>query len=93
MNTTYKSLKVRKGGVNGESSWKAAQRTAQRTAQRHESNRRAKLANLPDLKNQRDSELAAIQGIVKEFTKDGIQTDSVVIDLTEFGEVEEYPEY
>lgn len=89
MNTTYKSLKVRKGGVNGESSWKAAQRAAQR----QESNRRAKLANLPDLKNQRDSELAAIQGIIKEFTKDGIQTESIQIDLAEFGEVDEYPEY
>ncbi len=64
-----------------------------RAAQRQESNRRAKLANLPDLKNQRDSDLAAIQGIVKEFTKDGIQTDSVIIDLAEFGEVDEYPEY
>ena len=62
-------------------------------AKRQESNRRAKLANLPDLKNQRDSDLAAIQGIFKEFTKDGIQTDSVLIDLAEFGEAEDYPEY
>ena len=74
---------------DGIPTWKRIQQAAKK----QESNRRAKLANLPDLKNQRDSELAAIQGIVKEFTKDGIQTDSVVIDLAEFGEVEDYPEY
>jgi len=88
MNTTGKSLRDPKP-IGTMPTWKVQIQAAKR----QEAKRRQHLSNLPDLKNQRDSELAAIQGIVKEFTKDGIQTDSIQIDLAEFGEVENYPEY
>lgn len=56
MNTTYKSLNVRKGGVNGVPSWRKIAQMAQDT----ESTRRSNLANLPDLKPVRDAELEKI---------------------------------
>lgn len=69
--------------------WKRIQQSAQRT----EAKRRLNLSNLPDMKYKRDSELAQAQGIVK----DGIETESVVIEESEFGQVDsdliEYPEF
>lgn len=69
--------------------WKQIQRAAQRT----EAKRRLNLSNLPDMKHKRDSELALAQGIIK----DGIETESVVIDESEFGQVDsdliEFPEF
>lgn len=56
MNTTYKSLKVRKGGVNGVPSW----RKIVQMAEDSENTRRANMANLPDLKPVRDAELEKI---------------------------------
>ncbi len=54
MNTTYKSLKERKGGVKGESSWKTQQAAA---LQDHESDRKSRISP-PSAKELADRESA-----------------------------------
>ncbi len=76
MNTTYKSLKVRKGGVNGVPSW----RKIAQMAQDAENTRRANLANLPDIKAEVD---AQIESQTDEKLSGTVTAENITADLLE----------
>ena len=71
-------LKERKGGVSGLPSWKVAQEKAIKA---HESERKSRISPA-SAKNDRDAQLAAAQGIVKDFTKDDVElTESEITQI------------
>ena len=72
-------LKPRRGGVAGLPSWKVAQEKAIKA---HESERKSRISPA-SAKNDRDAELAAAQGIVK----DGINLDEIQLTESEIGEL------
>ncbi len=71
-------LKPRRGGVAGLPSWKVAQEKAIKA---HESERKSRISPA-SAKNDRDAQLAAAQGIVKDFTKDDVElTESEITQI------------